>query len=146
MTASLTEAPTTTPERLYAEVQQFYARHMQLLDDGHADEWAKTFTEDGTFTAGDLPTAKGRQILTAAVTKAHADLTAAGVQRRHWHGMVSVTPNADGSLSVRCYALVFHTEKGAATQLHRTCVCRDTLVSVDGEWQVSERVVTRDDM
>jgi 3-phenylpropionate/cinnamic acid dioxygenase small subunit len=148
MTASLAAtAPPTTLEELYAQVQLFYANHMQLLDDGKAEEWAQTFTEDGTFGAPNYPQpARGRAALAAGVRQTHAELLASGVRRRHWHGMVSVRRNDDGTLSVRCYALVFHTPRGEATQLHRTCVCQDTLVWEDGGWRVRDRVVTRDDL
>ncbi|MFE2689231.1 nuclear transport factor 2 family protein, partial [Streptomyces mirabilis] len=40
---------------LYAEIQQFYARHMHLLDSGATDEWAADFTEDASFSVPTLP-------------------------------------------------------------------------------------------
>ncbi|SEB30909.1 SnoaL-like domain-containing protein [Streptomyces misionensis] len=133
--------------RLYSEVQQFYADHFQLLDSGAADEWAATFTEDGFFHPETLPEpVRGRAALAAGVRKVHQELTEAGEQRRHWHGMVSVVPREGAEvLDVRCYALVFATPQGGAPSLRLTCVCEDVLVRVDGTWQVSERRVTRDD-
>ncbi|MGW7537854.1 nuclear transport factor 2 family protein [Amycolatopsis sp. NPDC054798] len=134
-------------DRLYAEVQQFYARHMHLLDSGAAREWAETFTEDALFH---LPSrsqpVRGRAALASNVAKAVGEMAAAGEVQRHWHGMVAVTPRADGAVHVRCYALVFSTHRGGTPQLYRTCVCEDELVRVDGQLLVSERRVTRDDL
>ncbi|SCF39277.1 SnoaL-like domain-containing protein [Micromonospora matsumotoense] len=136
-----------TFERLYVEVQQFYARHMHLLDAGAAHEWAQTFTEDGTFEAPTLdePT-RGRAELIAAMSRTAAELAAAGDVRRHWHGMLDVRPGADGTIAVRCYALVFSTLLGGAPRLYRTCVCEDVLVFEDGQLRVRSRRVTRDDL
>jgi len=131
----------------YVEVQQFYARHMQLLDAGAAEEWAATFTEDGTFTGpGEPEPLRGRAELIATMSKAAAAQQAAGEQRRHWHGMVDVVEQPDGTLQATCYALVFSTFQGKEPRLHRTCVCRDTLVREDGELRVQARHVTRDDL
>jgi hypothetical protein len=134
-------------ERLYVEVQQFYARHMHLLDAGAADEWAATFTEDGTFIEPSLATPiRGRAELIASMSRAAAGFAAAGEVRRHWHGMLDVDPRPDGTVAVRCYALVFSTLRNAAPRLHRTCVCEDVLVREDGHLRVSSRRVTRDDL
>lgn len=134
--------------RLYAEVQQFYARHFHLLDSGDAEGWAATFTEDGFFHPETLPEpVSGRAALAAGVRTAHQGLLDDGLQRRHWHGMVCVEPRQDAEvLDVRCYALIFTTPRGGSPALHLTCVCEDVLVRVDGCWQVRERRVTRDDM
>lgn len=148
----MTEPTTTTTERgsfaeIYAEVQQFYARHFQLLDSGQAEAWADTFTEDGYFAPETLPEpVRGREALAAGVAKSYAELEAAGEQRRHWHGMVAVDQAADGTLRVRCYALIFSTLAGGHPELRLTCLCEDVLVKVGGAWQVRSRHVTRDDL
>jgi 3-phenylpropionate/cinnamic acid dioxygenase small subunit len=144
----MTQSTTTLPlERLQAEINQFYAQHLYLLDTGRADEWADTFAEDGVFAPPSLPApVKGRAALAAAVRRTAAELAAAGETHRHWHGMVHVTPEEDGTVRVRCYALVYATPRGGEPRIHRACVCHDVLVRVDGEWRVRERVVTRDDL
>ncbi|MGD1220790.1 MULTISPECIES: nuclear transport factor 2 family protein [Streptomyces] len=132
-------------EALYTEVQQFYARHMQLLDSGRAEEWAQTFTEDGEFAPEHRPEpVVGRTALARAVRSAHEALVAAGEVRRHWHGMVAVDSAADGSLHVRCYALIIGTVLGGDPQVRMSCVCEDVLVREDGELKVSRRRVTKD--
>lgn len=134
-------------DRDYVEVQQFYAHHMQLLDSGAAEEWTGTFTEDCVVTLPTLPEPiRGRAGLAKAVARAAADRSARGEVQRHWHGMVAVYPNEDGTARVRCYALVFLTSVGGVPRLHRTCVCEDVLVRDANGWLVRERFVTRDDL
>ncbi|MFD0593531.1 nuclear transport factor 2 family protein [Catellatospora coxensis] len=97
----------TDTSALYLSVQQFYARHMHLLDSGRAREWADTFAPDGTFTAPGLDApVRGREALATAVEQTHARLAADGETHRHWHGMVWVTPAPDGTAHVKCYGMV----------------------------------------
>lgn len=96
--------------QLFAEVQQFYARHMQYLDDGAAEEWAATFTEDGSFLPPSLPEpVRGRTALAAGARKAAAGLAEAGEVHRHLLSMVAVDPQDDGTLKVRSYAQIVAT-------------------------------------
>ncbi|MFE7430600.1 nuclear transport factor 2 family protein [Streptomyces sp. NPDC057545] len=138
---------TAVSDRLYVEVQRFYARHMQLLDAGEAEKWAATFTEDGSFGAPTLPEpVRGRAALTAVVRQGANEREKAGEVHRHWHGMITVDSRPDGALDVVCYALVFVSVKGGSSRLHRVCVCRDVLVREKGELRVRSRFVTRDDI
>ncbi len=135
-----------TIERLQAEIGQFYADHFYLLDSGDAQQWALTFTEDGAFYPPHRPEPlRGRETLAQGVTAAHREYQERGEQRRHWHGMVSVNPQPDGTVAVRCYAQIIVTPQGGTPTLHLSCVCRDVFVRRDGQWLVSERRVTRDD-
>jgi hypothetical protein len=129
----------------YVDVQQFYARHMHLLDAGDAAGWAGTFTDDASFRLpGRAEPVRGRANLEAAARATAADLAERGETHRHWHGMVAVEPIDQDTLRARCYALVFATPRGGEPRLHRTCTCDDTLVRVDGGWLVRDRTVTRD--
>ncbi|MGS2642351.1 nuclear transport factor 2 family protein [Streptosporangium sp. LJ11] len=131
---------------LYAEVQQFYARHMHLLDAGAAREWAETFTEDGVFAPPSAPEPiRGRENLAAGVRAAAAGLADAGEVHRHLLSMVAVEPLDGDALRVRSYAQIIATPRGGAPRLHLMCVCEDLLVREDGELRVRERHVTRDD-
>jgi hypothetical protein len=127
----------SAPTDRYVQVQQFYARHFQLLDSGDAAGWADTFTADGWFWPSTLPEpVRGRAALLAGVRATHARLAEVGEQHRHWH-----------ALRVRCYAQIFAIPAGGQARLQLHCVCEDLLVrSADGDWQVAERRVTRDDI
>lgn len=146
MSQQLQESPVVTG-LLYAEVQHFYAHHMQLLDRGRDEEWAATFTEDGSFLAPSLPEpVRGRARLAAAVRRTAAQLAELGETHRHWHGMIDVTAGTGGELLVRCYAVIYAIPRGGEPRLHLTCVCEDVLVRGEGgELLVRDRRVTRDD-
>ncbi len=135
------------PGELYRQIQQFYARQMQLLDSGAAEEWAATFTPDGVFSANAHPEpAKGREAIAAGARTAVAQLAAEQVVHRHWLGMLDVRPQNDGTVSARSYALVIRIPRGGMPVLWRSCVCEDVLVRDGAGWLVRERRVTRDDL
>ena len=98
---------------LYQRVQQFYAVQMRLLDEGRAEEWAATFTEDGEFGQDRRPEPRrGRAEIGGRLRKAADALADRGVVRRHWLGMLAVDPQQDGTVRTRYYALVIETPKG----------------------------------
>lgn len=131
---------------LYAEVQQFYARHMYLLDTGAAQEWAATFTEDGVFEPPSAPEPiSGRAALAQGTERAQAELAAKGEQHRHLLLSSDVRPQADGSLEVRNYAQIIATPRNGTPRLHLMCVAHDRLVRAENGLLVKHRVVTRDD-
>ncbi|MCW2569910.1 MAG: hydroxylacyl-CoA dehydrogenase [Mycobacterium sp.] len=128
---------------LYAEIQHFYAAHMQLLDDGRIEEWAAHFTEDGTFATDVHPIpARGRAELIAGARHTIEQLESEGVVRRHWLGMSAVAREED-NLRVRSYALVLQsTEQGVTVRASTTC--EDVLVPDGPTWLIRERLVHRD--
>nr|AHA81974.1 Arm4 [uncultured bacterium] len=136
-----------TFEQTYAEVQQFYARHIQLMDEGRVEEVALTFTEDASLVSPPKITepVHGRVNLRAGLRKAADALIAEGVRYRRCHTMIAVEPRPDGELFVRAYVQVVRTERGGESRLHAMCVCEDVLVREHGELMVRSRVVTRDD-
>ncbi|NDZ71463.1 nuclear transport factor 2 family protein [Streptomyces sp. SID10362] len=144
---SVTELPQATTGGLYTEIQQFYARQMHLLDDGRVEEWAGTFTPDGVFAANAQPVpAVGREAITAAAAAATEAYARAGVQRRHWLGMVSVEGVDGGVVRARCYALVIETPRGGRPEIKASTLCEDRVVRVDGAWRIEDRRITRDDL
>lgn len=129
----------------YAQLQHFYARQMQLLDGGDTAAWARTFTLDGVFAAGGVPEpVAGRDAIAAAAGGVAAAFAAAGVQRRHWIGMLTVDRHGPDTATARCYALVLEIPVGGEVVVRRSTVCDDDLVREGGEWLVAHRVVTRD--
>ncbi|AYG82978.1 hypothetical protein DWB77_05170 [Streptomyces hundungensis] len=144
---SVTELPQATTAGLYTEIQQFYAQQMHLLDDGRVEEWAHTFTTDGVFAANAQPVpAVGREAITAAAAAATAAYAEAGVQRRHWLGMVSVEGVDGDVVTARCYALVIETARGGRPEIKASTLCVDRVVRVGGSWQIQDRQITRDDL
>ncbi|GGS05465.1 hypothetical protein GCM10010269_50450 [Streptomyces humidus] len=132
---------------LYLEIQHFYGRQMRHLDSGAVEEWARTFTEDGVFTANAHPEPqRGRAAIEAGARKAAAQLAADGVQRRHWLGMLQVDPGPDGSVVARTYALITSTAQGGQAGIQLSCTCDDVLVREDGQLKVRHRRVFRDDL
>lgn len=142
-----TETLPASTESLRTQVESFYARQMQLLDASLTAEWAATFTEDGVFATNVRPEAAvGRSVIATAAAKARAELTAAGLQHRHWLGMLVVDARPDGTVSAKSYALVIETPRGGSPTLKHSTKCDDVLVSVDGEWLVKHRMISRDDI
>ncbi|MFG2718544.1 nuclear transport factor 2 family protein [Streptomyces sp. NPDC048416] len=132
---------------LHAQIQQFYAGQMQLLDSGRAEDWADTFTEDGVFAANAHPQpAEGRAGIAAAARKATDDYAANKIQRRHWLGMVNAERRGPDEVFAQCYAIVIETPRGGQAKLHVSTRCDDLLVRVEGRWQVKHRQVYRDDL
>nr|WCI13839.1 LaxC1 [Streptomyces setonensis] len=148
MSSTTTSTGPATAAALQAEIQQFYARQMHLLDSGEADAWADTFTEDGVFAANAHPEpARGRDTIRAAAAQAAAQRAEQGIQVRHWLGMLEVRPQEDGSVRALTYALIVNTPLGGSPQVHLSTTCEDVLVrGKDGEWLVSTRQVKRDDL
>ncbi|MCB5165722.1 nuclear transport factor 2 family protein [Streptomyces bambusae] len=132
---------------LYAEVQQFYSRQMQLFDSFRADDWAATFTESAVFDVPTLPApVVGRPGLAANVRRNRELHAAGGEQMRHWLGMLDIVELPDGSLSTRSYAIVYLTPRGGEPRVFRVCVMEDIVQRTPDGWQVSYRLVTRDDL
>ncbi|PRH81132.1 hydroxylacyl-CoA dehydrogenase [Streptomyces solincola] len=145
--ATATDADAVADEAAYIQIQQFYARQMQLFDAFDAERWAGTFTPDAVF---DLPTldrpVRGRAELAATVRRNRAQAVRGGEQTRHWIGMLDVRPQADGTMHTRCYALVYVTPRGGEPRVQRVCVMEDVLVRSRGKWRTRCRLVTRDDL
>jgi SnoaL-like domain len=132
---------------LYHQIQQFYAHQMQLLDEGLVEEWAASFTEDGVFAANAHPEpTRGRTAIRQAAQQTVQDLSAKGLIRRHWLGMVVLGPREDGSVFARSYAQVLETPRGGATVLRMSTVCEDLLCHDGEQWLVRNRQVWRDDL
>lgn len=136
----------TSPD-LYCEVMQFYANHIQLMDEGKAEDVAQTFTVNASMVSPPkVPEpVVGRASLAAGLRQAADSLAAEGVRYRRCHTMMSVHERPDGEVLVRCYVQVVRTVRGEAPVLHAMCVCEDVLAREDGELKVRSRVVTRDD-
>ncbi|QIX28902.1 nuclear transport factor 2 family protein [Nocardioides sp. JQ2195] len=117
------------------EIGQLRARYCQLLDDGHWDELAELFTEDGAFVG--LSTARGRdELRTFFPTLQEGSLEA------WWHFSSNETIDLDGDeatgqtwLDQPCVVDgVAHIAAGRYADRMRRCD--------DGRWRFVERKVT----
>jgi 3-phenylpropionate/cinnamic acid dioxygenase small subunit len=125
---------------VYLEVQQFYAEHMRLLDDGDADAWAAGFTGDAVFAEpGRLQELSGREAIRTSARARVARLAADQVRVRHWFGMLTVAPQPDERLHTRYYALAFSIAADRAISLLASVDCRDVLVRHDGRLRIESR-------
>ncbi|MFE5602997.1 nuclear transport factor 2 family protein [Streptomyces coelicoflavus] len=139
--------PSRTFAALYAEIQEFYAHQMRILDAHDAERWALTFTEDAVLELPTLPGPVGARDGLARYVRAGADRQRrAGGRLDHWVGMLDVQPRPDGTLHTRCSALVYVTPGGGGPKGLHVCVMEDVLVRTGGEWRAAHRRVTRDDL
>ncbi|MFF5784283.1 nuclear transport factor 2 family protein [Streptomyces sp. NPDC012693] len=139
-----TYAPSQTG--LYLAAQAFYARQMQALDNGRFEEYAATFTEDGTFqhTPGVEP-ARGRAGIVAELRRFHEQFKDKPVQRRHWFNQLVLDPQADGSVRSTAYVLVVRTTPGTAQpEIWPSCQINDVLEVEGDRILMRSRVVTYD--
>lgn len=135
---------TASTADLDASVRQFYARHMQLLDDGKVEEWAACFTEDGIFATDAHPRpARGRDQIIAGARQVVAQLAEEGIVRRHWLGMSAIGREGE-TLRVRSYALVIQSSPGSGPSLRASTTCEDVLVPDGDSWLIRHRLVERD--
>ncbi|MET9502701.1 nuclear transport factor 2 family protein [Streptomyces sp. NPDC006622] len=137
-------APTEPVEpAAYSSIQQFYARQMRLLDEGEAQAWADTFTEDGAFDQSTFAEPlRGRTAIAKAVG---ARPTAPpGTVRRHWLGLPAAWRFPDGSVRTGYDALVVSTAAGSAPAIRLSTSCQDVLVADGDGWLVRHRYVGHD--
>ncbi|MEV3861601.1 nuclear transport factor 2 family protein [Streptomyces sp. NPDC050095] len=132
---------------LYAQVQQFYAHQMRILDAHDTALWADTFTEDGLLELPSLPgPLPAREALARHVRAGAVRQRQAGGRLDHWVGLLDVKPRTDGSLLTRCSALAYCTPVGGGAKVLYVYVMQDVLVPDRGAWRTAHRRVTRDDL
>ncbi|MET9608878.1 nuclear transport factor 2 family protein [Streptomyces sp. NPDC006512] len=132
---------------LYAQVQQFYAHQMRILDAHDTERWAATFTEDAVFETPSLSVPVRARTGLAGYVRAGAERQRrAGSRLDHWIGMLDVRPQPDGVLHTRCSALVYVTPAGGGSKVLHVYVMEDVLLRTRGEWRTAHRRITRDDL
>ncbi|NUL01692.1 nuclear transport factor 2 family protein [Streptomyces lunaelactis] len=150
MTIDIRAEPTareTEFASLYAQVQQFYADQLQLLDAHDAERWAETFTEDAVFEIPALSEpVRGRNGLISTLRRNQEHQQRDGARLRRWIGMLDVRPQLDGTLHTRCSALVYMTPRGGESKVLHVCAMEDVLVRSRSTWRTRHRRVTRDDL
>ncbi|MCE6995360.1 nuclear transport factor 2 family protein [Saccharothrix sp. S26] len=142
----MTDSTTVERHIAWAELGQFYAEQMAVLDDGDAEGWVDTFTEDGVFVPpNDAPEVKGRQALLVGTRSTVARLDEAGTVRRHVQTNMNLVELSGDSARTVSYVLVVDSTPGEPTRITTSTVMRDELVRDGARWLVARRVVLRDD-
>jgi bifunctional aromatase (cyclase/dehydratase) len=132
-------------DALYSRISQFYAWQMRLLDEGAAEAWADTFTEDAVFDETSMPEpVRGRVELALAARRRVDQLAEQGRTRRHWLGMLEVAAAEDGTVQTSYYALALSTPPGGMPEVIASTVAEDILVHTAEGWQVQRRTVRQD--
>ncbi|MFE1288233.1 nuclear transport factor 2 family protein [Streptomyces sp. NPDC058751] len=140
-------APAGEFAALYAQAQRFYAHQMRLLDTHDTGRWADTFAENALLHPPLLPApVRARAFLAGYVRRGAAHRRLAGGRLDHWVGMLDVRPQADGSLHTRCSALAYLTPAPEGPRALHVYVMQDVLVRSQGEWRITHRRITRDDL
>ncbi|WP_409181512.1 nuclear transport factor 2 family protein [Amycolatopsis sp. VS8301801F10] len=128
-----------------AEIQDFYARQVQAMDNGRYAEFADTFAEDCAFTpVKNQSTAHGRQAIVAKLDDFARTLSGNGEQRRHWMSMSVIDEAGPGEYDVVSYALVTNTAPGEPPKLHWSGEIVDRLVREGDRLRVRTRAVNSD--
>ncbi|WP_019608975.1 nuclear transport factor 2 family protein [Nocardiopsis sp. CNS-639] len=131
---------------LITGIHQLYARQSHLIDGGHADAWARTFTPDGEFHSPTYPApVVGRDRLRAfAEDFAHA-AREAGEVRRHVVTNLFVESADTTQAQVSAYLQVIGTRVTGDTAILRFTTVSDRLVRDGQDWRIARRDVRRDD-
>ncbi|MEU5159726.1 nuclear transport factor 2 family protein [Streptomyces sp. NPDC020875] len=139
------KAATPVDGDTYAGILQFYAEHMQLLDERAAEEWADGFTEDAVFEQNVKPEPwRGRSVIAERMRAGLDRQAGRDVQRRHWFGMVACDRRADDTVLTRYYAQVIETPRGGRATTYLSTTGEDVLVLRDGRWRIRHRLITHD--
>ncbi|MBV9446023.1 MAG: nuclear transport factor 2 family protein [Streptosporangiaceae bacterium] len=136
----------TTEDEIYLQIQRFYAAQSQLLDFGRFEEWAATFTEDCSFTANGFPQPVRTRTALLAGTLQNHKVDEPGLRIRHWFGMTTVEPRADGTVYALSYVLVIRNHRNEPPFIYRSTRCEDVLVRNGNSWLVRDRIIRRDEL
>ncbi|MEE1758266.1 MULTISPECIES: nuclear transport factor 2 family protein [unclassified Streptomyces] len=138
---------TTVSSDLYVQVQHFYARQMQALDNGRIEEYANTFTKDGSFqhTPGLDPVVGPDAILEelrSFLKKYENDPT----QRRHYFNQIVLDPRDDGTIGSTVYALIVRVKPNEQPEIWPSTVVHDVIDVTDGHILLKSRSVAYDQL
>ncbi|MGY1452336.1 nuclear transport factor 2 family protein [Streptomyces sp. SS8] len=138
-----TARPPRVSADLRAEVQDFYAYQMPLLEDRRIEEFAGTFTEDGVYAhAKDGWELVGRQSL---VSEMRAAVPHYGTSVfRHWFDKMVIEAVGDDTLRVVFRALVSVTDEEGRVSFEPSSTIEDVLVRRGGELYTRSRTVRHD--
>lgn len=119
-------------------IYSLYARYARAIDSGDGESWSMCYTEDGVYSSSTFGECRGRDNLKTFAADHFDRWIKQGVQTRHWNGQILLTPTEAG-IDGSVYVLLLGVRKGEAPKLFLQTVYSDTLVKVDGRWQLARR-------
>jgi ketosteroid isomerase-like protein len=119
----------------YLDIEQLYAQYNHAIDNCDAEEWAATFTSDGTFMRF-----TGREALVGFVKQWCGTMN--GANRRHWNTNLRITPSKDGANGTVMLMLLDVSARPAA--IANTGTYTDTLVRTPDGWRFTSRMIKGD--
>lgn len=126
-------------------INQFCAEQVHLLDDGEADGWAATFTDNGEFRSPTYPEpARGRDQLAGIVRAYHQRAAGAGERHRHVTSDLMVRQIDADTLAVRATQLIMASSPAGA-RVDRVITMTDILDRTIDGWRTLSKTITRDD-
>lgn len=118
-------------------IQALYARCNHTIDFGRAEEWAATFTPDGTIET-EIGNATGTEALAAFAANLFGQF-----KFRHWTNSLLV--EGDGSRTIGfCYLIGWTLEDGKAPVAGHHAHYEDELVKTPEGWRFAARRVVED--
>ena len=112
-------------------IRDLFARYAILMDEGAAEEWAATYTDDGVFEHVGGETLRGHDALAAMAASQPPGI-------HHVLTNHAIDVSGDRAVSVTSVLVVY---RGAIVTSGRA---RDDLQRVDGQWRIRHRVFTPD--
>ncbi|MER6343679.1 nuclear transport factor 2 family protein [Streptomyces sp. NPDC001595] len=137
----------TVSSAFYAQVQHFYARQMQALDNGRLEEYADSFTKEGSFqhTPGVDPVV-GRDAILAELRSFLKKYEDDPTRRRHYFNQMVLDPQDDGSVRSTVYALIVRVRPNERPEVWPSTVVHDVLDTTDGGILLRSRSVSYDQL
>ncbi|RVW07369.1 nuclear transport factor 2 family protein [Prescottella agglutinans] len=130
----------------FVEIHQLYGRQSHLIDEGHAVEWAATFTADGEFHSPSYPApVVGAAALADFARGFFTNASVVGEVHRHVLTNIVARPAGTDELEVHAYLQIVATRIGGDSRLVRFTTVTDRVVREDGQWRIARRTVRRDD-
>lgn len=127
---------------LRAEITDFYARQMPLLEQRQLAEFAETFTDDCEFGYEGAWQLRGREALLEGM---RANIPRYGTSTiRHWFDSRRVEAAPDGDLTVTASCLVSVTTEDGEVSFEPSCTVRDLLVRTGHGLRVHRRTIRHD--
>jgi 3-phenylpropionate/cinnamic acid dioxygenase small subunit len=122
-------------------IHDLYTKWCVAIDDGDAEGWADTFTDNAVFRLTTHPVrAEGRaEILAMGQSVYEHD---EGMNRHQCYNIL-LTEDGD-SVNGRCDAMVLELRTGGDARIIKTCRYQDRIVVTPRGWAFQERVITWD--